>query len=154
MNEEYDQMKQMFNQKSDDETTYRAKKIMNLDEEYQKTGIYNGQDIRGAAQKDYQEMMEARGYEKEENGNYNLLNFGGPVEVKRKVISKESKSRKIKKTILAVSVALGLASGSIFFADIANHPENYMTTDPGYQGPVTISQVIDRTPQNFGIGGK
>ena len=154
MNEEYNQMKQIFNQKSDNETTYQAKKIMNLDEEYQQTGIYNGQDIRGAAQKDHQEMMEARGYEREEDGNYNLVNFEGPVEVKRKAISKESKSRKIKKTIVAASVALGLASGSIFFADVANHPENYMTTDQGYQGPATISQVIDRTPQNFGIGGK
>ena len=136
------------------EMCIRDRNIMNLDEEYQRTGIYNGQDIRGAAQKDHQEMMEARGYEKEEDGNYNLVSFEGAVEVKRKAISKESKSRKIRKTLVAASVALGLASGSIFFADVANHPENYITTDSNYQGPATISQVIDRTPQNFGIGGK
>ena len=153
-NKEYEEMKKIFNQKSANETTYEAQKIMNLDEEYQRTGIYNGQDIRGEAIKTHNEMMAARGYEKGEDGNYNFISFEGRKEVKRKAISKEDKTQKIKKTVIASLVALGLAGGTIAFVDVANHPENYLTTDPNFQGAATISQVIERTPQNFGIGGK
>lgn len=153
-NEEYDQIKKMFNQNSDQETTYRAKEIMNLDENYQNTGMYNGQNIKEAAMQDHDQIMMERGYIKNEDGSYNLVSFEGTKKVNKKAINKEDKARKVKKTIIAGLVALGLAGGTITFADIANHPENYVTTDDNYQGPVTISQVIDRTPQNFGIGGK
>ena len=151
-NYSYDQTKRMINQNNDNQTTYNAKKIMNLDEEYQRTGIYNGQDMRSAAKRDYDEMMTRRGYEKDDEGNYNLVSFEGAVKVGKKPISKESKTKKIKKSIAIVSVALGLANGVIFGADIINHPENYLSTYPNFQGHVTYSEMIKRTPENFGIG--
>lgn len=151
-NYSYEQTKKMMNQNNDSQTTYSAKEIMNLDEEYQKTGIYNGQDMRSAAQRDYDEMMARRGYEKDDDGNYTLVSFEGAVKVGKKAISKESKAKKIKKSIVIVSVALGLANGVIFGADVINHPENYLSTHPDFQGHVSYSEMIKRTPENFGIG--
>ncbi len=151
-NYSYDQTIRMINQNHDNQTTYNAKKIVNLDEEYQRTGIYNGQDMKNATKRDCDEMMTRRGYEKDDEGNYNLVSFEGAVKVGKKAISKESKAEKIKKSIVIVSVALGLAHGVILGADIINHPENYSTPHPDFQGRVTMSEMIKRTPENFGIG--
>ena len=49
---------------------------------------------------------------------------------------------------------MGLAAGTVGFVDLANHPEDYFTTHPDFDGTPTISEDLERTPENFGIGGK
>lgn len=142
----YDEMKNVFDEKMDDETTFKAKLNMALNDEYRETGVYNGYNAREAALNDYEEIARKH--------NFRVVNFDGDLEVKSKSIERKDKIDKIKKTVIAVLVATGVAFGSISFVDFANHPEDYFTTHPEFDGPATFSEIIDRTPENFGIGGR
>ena len=58
--------------------------------------------------------------------------------------------------ILATAATLG---SSVLFVDFANHPEDYLTTHPDFDGNVieeveSFSGFLDRTLENFGIGGR
>lgn len=143
---DYDEMKKMFDEKKDKDTSFEAKMNEVFNEEYKKTGVYNGYNVQKAASNTFDELAK--------KNDFKAINFEGDVEVKKKTISKESKNNKAIKSVVAVLVAAGIGFGSITFVDFAKHPENYSTTYPDFEGRVTISEIIDRTPENFGIGGK
>ena len=86
--------------------------------------------------------------------NYRLINSEKKFEVKTKEVPKEKKSRAGAKFLAAAAITLGLAGGSITMVDLAQHPEDYLTTHPEFEGTPTISEILDRTPDNFGIGGR
>ncbi len=92
--------------------------------------------------------------EYEEPRKFYLVNTEEALEVKEKEISKEKKMSARGKALVAIAVSLGIAAGVVMSADLVNHPEDYLTTNPNFNGPATISEVIERTPQNLGIGGK
>lgn len=142
----YDDIKGFFDKKFDDDTSFEAKMNEAFNEEYIKEGTYNGYNVREAALRDHESIVE--------NSNFKVVSFDGDAMVGTKAISSENKLNKIQKTVLAVLVAAGLGLGTITFVDIAKHPEDYLTTHPDFDGTATISEVIDRTPENFGIGGR
>lgn len=139
-----DEVMELFKNKSDLETSYKVNEIRNFDTNYQETGVYNSYDVKGYAMRDAKMIKE----------KYRVCTFEGAAEVHEKNISKESKNSKTKQAIIATLVALGLAASTISFVDIAKHPEDYLTTHPDFDGTPTISEIIDRTPENFGIGGR
>lgn len=81
------------------------------------------------------------------------VSFPGELELKKKQMSNERilKLYDRMKIILFSIIVLG---GTIMFVDVAKHPENYVTTSPNFEGHVTFSEIIERTPENFGIGGR
>ncbi|MGM9879234.1 MAG: hypothetical protein ACI31R_04345 [Bacilli bacterium] len=143
---DYDEMKKMFDEKKDKDTSFEAKMNEVFNEEYKKTGVYNGYNVRKAASNTFDELAE--------KNDFKAINFEGDVEVKKKTISKESKNNKAIKSVVAVLVAAGIGFGTITFVDTIQHPESYFTTHPNFEGTPTFSELIDRTPANFGIGGK
>lgn len=113
-----------------------------FDKEYINNGTYNGYDVKGHAMADAKEITAK------------YLNSHESYRIKKKAISTQSKNSKKKNALIATLVALGLAAGTISFVDLAKHPEDYLTTHPDFDGAPTISEIIDRTPENFGIGGR
>ena len=97
------------------------------------------------------DMMAERDFN---NGNFNVITVDGKMEVKNKQVADSKFKELCKKTALIVAVALGISAGAIMFADVLNHPEGYSTTHPDFEGAPSISEIIDRTPENFGIGGR
>lgn len=134
-----------INKKFQEDSDYRAKAIKYLDKEYQETGIYNGYNPKEQAQKDFEQMME---------GNVYFTSCRENTEVKYGKKEASEKARKIKKTFAVITTAAILASATMVGGDILNHPEDYSTQHPNYDGPATFSQMIERTPDNFGLGGK
>lgn len=112
---------------------------------------------------DQKNMMEEREDFKEK---YNMVFFEGDTPIKEKSILSEKKTSLKKKTLAAIAIVIGLTAGTIFTADVVNHPDIYMTTnseyhqtmqeykDKGIDNPRSISEIIHRTPNNFNIGGK
>ena len=88
------------------------------------------------------------------NSKFNVITVDGKMEVKNKQVSDSKLKELWKKTAVVVAVALGLSAGTIMFADVVNHPEGYMTTHPEFEGAPSISEILDRTPENFGLGGR
>ncbi len=143
MNEDYEKLQAMINNKKLDDAEFQAKSNEVFNENYQETGIYNGYDVKEAANKDFEEI----------SGKY-LVSFAGEVPVKQKEITPKKKSSLFKKTIAALAIAATMTGAGITIADLANHPEDYVSTHPDFDGRATISEVLDRTPENFGIGGR
>lgn len=142
MNEDYKKLQAMINNKKLDDAEFQAKLNETFNKEYQETGIYNGYDVKEAANKDFEEI----------SGKY-LVSFAGEVPVKQKEISSEKVFSLLKKTIAALAIAATMTGAGIIIADLANHPENYFTTHPEYE-KAKFSEVLDRTSENFGIGGR
>lgn len=142
MNEDYEKLQAMINNKKLDDAEFQAKSNEVFNENYQETGIYNGYDVKEAANKDFEEI----------SGKY-LVSFEGEVPVKQKEITPKKKSSLFKKTIAALAIAATMTGAGIIIADLANHPENYFTTHPEYE-KAKFSEVLDRTSENFGIGGR
>lgn len=95
--------------------------------------------------------------EEEEYQKYKLLYLDKPAKVERKEVPAGKKNKALARALAAVAVAGTLAlgvAGTIQIVDLAQHPEDYLTTHPDFDGRVTFSEVIDRTPENFGIGGR
>ena len=92
--------------------------------------------------------------EKQETKQYRVLYLDRQVPVQNKEVPVGKKAKALKRFIAASAIVLGLAAGSIGVVDMANHPEDYITTHPDFDGTPTFSQVIDRTPENFGMGGR
>ena len=142
MNEDYKKLQAMINNKKLDDAEFQAKLNETFNKEYQETGIYNGYDVKDAANKDFGEISQPY-----------LVGFEGEVPVKQKEISSEKVFSLLKKTIAALAIAATMTGAGIIIADLANHPENYFTTHPEYE-KAKFSEVLDRTPENFGIGGR
>jgi len=69
--------------------------------------------------------------------------------VNKKMVSKEKKGF-LKKFVSTVIVTGTIASAVVIGgADVLNHPENYDTTHPDFEGRATFSQVMERTPDNI-----
>lgn len=133
-----------------DDIDYKAKSLRYLDDDVRETGVYNGYDFRSAAHRDADEI--ASKYKNDE-GKFLVL-ATGDCEVKHKQISSEKKKNMKKKVAAFVVAGVIAILGVVQAGDFINHPENYLTTHPEYKGKVTFSQMIERTPSNFGIGGK
>lgn len=142
-------MKDNYNEEIDNDIIFRANSIRYFDPEYKETHQYNGYNAKEHAEKDFYEIMKNH---PESAKKCNIMTFDDKVKVKEKQISKEKKSSAAKKTIIAILVAAGVLAGSVQFMDFANHPESYMTTHPDFEGAPSISEVLERTPDNFGIG--
>lgn len=142
----YDELKKAIDKKKEDDIDFNVKMTQVFDEEYRKTGFYNGYDARGKALQDHAEILEKNGI--------NMVGFNGDVEVKEKSISKEDKYKKLKIVLSAIAAGAIIAFFVIEGADFLNHPESYLTTHPNFEGAPTISEFLQRTPGNFGIGGR
>lgn len=108
--------------------------------------VYGYDQVKNLVNDNYRERQEAK--------QYRMLYLDRQEPVKTKVVSKEKKSHALRNFLVASAVTLGLAAGSIGVVDMANHPEDYLTTHPDFDGTPTFSQIIDRTPENFGMGGR
>lgn len=135
----YESTKDIFKQ---NDTDFKARLNKNFNEEYIETGKYHGYNVDEAARGDYEEI--AKKY---------CVSFPGETEVKQKEVSSEHKSKLFKRAMIILATAATLGS-SVLFVDFANHPEDYLTTHPDFDGRATISEILDRTPENFGIGGR
>ncbi|MGN0992338.1 MAG: hypothetical protein ACI4PE_00125 [Bacilli bacterium] len=142
----YDKLKKTLDKKKEDDIDFKVKMVQTLDDEYKNTGFYNGYDVRGKALKDHDEIMEKHGV--------NVVAYDGDVNVNKKSISKESKNKKLKIVLTAIATGAILSFFVIGAADFLNHPESYFTTHPNFEGTPTISELLQRTPENFGIGGR
>lgn len=99
-------------------------------------------------------MLDGNHNEHEGIRNFKIVSFDEKLEVKTKEISKEKKSKALVSVLAAAAITMGLAAGTVGFVDLANHPEDYFTTHPDFDGAPTISEVLERTPENFNIGGR
>lgn len=77
-----------------------------------------------------------------------LDNFDGNVTVKNKGVAKD-KFDKLKKKLIAIAIALGTLASATMGLDMLNHSENYLSTDPNFEGRATFEEVIERTPENM-----
>lgn len=95
-----------------------------------------------------------------------IVNTEESFEVKEKEVSEDKKMSTFKKSMIACAVAVGVTIGTIVPVDIIMNPavydsthEKYIETaqeykEKGVENPRSISEIIKRTPSNFGIGGK
>ena len=142
MNEDYKKLQAMINNKKLDDAEFQAKLNETFNKEYQETGIYNGYDVKEAANKDFEEIIQPY-----------LVGFEGEVPVKQKEISSKKVFSLLKKTIAALAIAFTMAGVGITIVDLANHPENYFTTHPEYE-KAKFSEAFDRISDNLNIGGR
>ena len=123
----------------------KANDIRYLDREYRENGIYNGYDVVGNAYRDYEEMM--KNHPNVQKNVY--MTSCAPTPVKRKNIT-TTKKNGLKRFVSAVIVTGTIASAIVVGgADVLNHPENYDSTHPEFEGGVTFSEMIERTPENI-----
>ena len=116
--------------------------------------LFDDRNKANALNESYEQMQKFAAERDMNESKFNVITVDGKMEVKSKQVSEKKMKELIKKTVLIVAVALGISAGAIEFADIVNHPEGYMTTHPEFEGAPSISEVIDRTPENFGLGGR
>ena len=124
---------------------YEANANRYFDEDFRESGTYNGYDVVGNAHRDYEEMMMNH-----PNAQKNIyITSCAPTKVKRKEVPTQKKSglkRFVSTVIVAGTIASAIVVGG---ADVLNHPENYDSTHPEFEGGVTFSEMIERTPENI-----
>ena len=116
--------------------------------------LFEDRNKANALNESYEQMQKFAAERDMNESKFNVITVDGKMEVKSKQVAEGKVKELIKKTALIVAVALGISAGSIMFADVVNHPEGYMTTHPDFEGAPSISEILDRTPENFGLGGR
>lgn len=144
MDQEYEKVKNMFDARSGNDTDYDAKREEYFNEEYRETGIYNEYDVVGNANRDFEEMM--RNHPNVQKNIY--ITSCAPTKVKRKEVMSQKKSG-LKKLVVGLVVSGMIAGATVVGTDVLNHPENYDSTHPEFEGGVTFSEMIERTPENI-----
>jgi len=116
--------------------------------------LFEDRNKANALNESYEQMQKFAAERDMNESKFNVITVDGKMEVKNKQVSDSKLKELWKKTAVVVAVALGLSAGTIMFADVVNHPEGYMTTHPEFEGAPSISEILDRTPENFGLGGR
>lgn len=122
---------------------YKAKSIINLDDEYRNTGVYNGSDIRGAAHRNFEEIMENHPAFKKAYNNMEGKKYLVSVDeenISFDVNDKEIPKEKYEglKTAGKVIATVAIVGGIAFMVwSVLNLPEQYLTTHPDYSGPAS-----------------